>query len=109
MSYAIINQLTFVSDQQQLYSVLRNLATANINVSGILVLNGVTKITVSNAARAFDIIRNMSLSVSVQNVLKVKISGVPGALYQVLLQFSQYNITSSYIDEDLDQIVELSM
>lgn len=103
-----VTQISFLASTSQLLQVLGELAQANINVGAIAVIGQTVKIVTSNPSSATRIIRRLGLAPSTKVVLKIPVANVPGALYQALVPFTEDGIVSTYIDESLDQIVELA-
>lgn len=104
---SIVQQVTVYIRSISILTILNRLAQNNINVSGISLLGEVLKMTTSNTQGTVSVLRSLRLVPTVQRVYKVPVQSVPGALYQALLPYANREIVATYIDEDLDQIVEI--
>lgn len=102
-----VTQISFLATTEQLFQVLGDLAQAGINISAIAQIGQTVKIVTSNPTSARRIIRSIGLSPSTKTVLSLTVANVPGALFSALAPYAGDNILATYIDESLNQIVEL--
>lgn len=106
-------QFTVLLSQNQLINLLTEIRNNNINISGLSIqstncCSSTVKFITNNEALTSVILQNNRLSFSTSTVLSVPIPSTPGSLQTLFAKiYCQVRIISSYIDESLDQILEV--